>query len=176
MNKKNIMTTKKVLLYESSIDRYDELMDEYKKFEESEKQKENEVVNSDSESEKKSEQEGSEYYDQIFITRDDTDSVVFSIIEKFIKRSELGVKKYGTDLDRKDLSVLDWIRHAQEEHMDAILYLEKLKQEMKILQTNLIKIELKNKKNSIDNIFFYIIILFIFFYNLFITYHYNHIN
>jgi hypothetical protein len=25
--------------------------------------------------------------------------------------------------------VLEWIQHAQEEHMDAILYLEKLKQE-----------------------------------------------
>ena len=35
---------------------------------------------------------------------------------------------YGVNLDRTDLSVLDWIQHAQEEHMDAILYLEKLKQ------------------------------------------------
>jgi hypothetical protein len=25
--------------------------------------------------------------------------------------------------------MLDWIQHAQEEHMDAILYLEKLKKE-----------------------------------------------
>jgi len=38
--------------------------------------------------------------------------------------------KYGTNLDRTDLTVLDWIQHAQEEHMDAILYLEKLKQEV----------------------------------------------
>lgn len=56
------------------------------------------------------------------------DSVVATIIEKFMKRSEEGKKKYGTTLDRTDLSVLDWINHAQEEHMDAILYLEKLKQ------------------------------------------------
>jgi hypothetical protein len=56
------------------------------------------------------------------------DSVVASIIAKFRIRSEIGKKKYGTDLDRTDLSVLDWINHAQEEHMDAILYLEKLKQ------------------------------------------------
>ena len=55
------------------------------------------------------------------------DSIVTSIIEKFKQRSELGKKKYGTDLDRTDLSVLDWINHAQEEHMDAILYLEKLR-------------------------------------------------
>lgn len=56
------------------------------------------------------------------------DTIVASIIGKFRLRSELGKKKYGTDLDRTDLSVLDWINHAQEEHMDAILYLEKLRQ------------------------------------------------
>lgn len=56
------------------------------------------------------------------------DSVVASVIESFKKRSEIGVIKYGKTLDRNDLSVLQWIQHAQEEHMDAILYLEKLKQ------------------------------------------------
>jgi hypothetical protein len=58
-----------------------------------------------------------------------TDSIVESVISKFRERSELGKKKYGVTLDRTDLSLLDWIRHAQEEHMDAILYLEKLKQQ-----------------------------------------------
>jgi hypothetical protein len=56
------------------------------------------------------------------------DSVVNSVINSFKQRAEFGQKKYGTNLDRTDLSVLDWIQHAQEEHMDAILYLEKLKQ------------------------------------------------
>lgn len=56
------------------------------------------------------------------------DSIVRTIIAKFQIRSEIGKKKYGTTLDRTDLSVVDWINHAQEEHMDAILYLEKLKQ------------------------------------------------
>jgi hypothetical protein len=55
------------------------------------------------------------------------DSVVTAIIAKFKIRAELGKAKYGTDMDRTDLSVLDWINHAQEEHMDAIVYLEKLK-------------------------------------------------
>jgi hypothetical protein len=58
------------------------------------------------------------------------DSVVTTIINKFKSRAIFGFKKYGTNLDRNDLSVLDWIQHAQEEHMDAILYLEKLKQEI----------------------------------------------
>lgn len=58
------------------------------------------------------------------------DSIVRSVLDKFISRHLEGKKKYGTTLDRTDLSVLAWIRHAQEEHMDAILYLEKLKQMM----------------------------------------------
>lgn len=58
---------------------------------------------------------------------DEVDSVVKSIIEKFISRAEMGKDKYGTDLDREDLKTLDWINHAQEELMDGILYLEKLK-------------------------------------------------
>ena len=56
-----------------------------------------------------------------------TDSVVKAIVDKFLQRSAMGRAKYGTDLDRTDLGILDWINHAQEEHMDAILYLEKLK-------------------------------------------------
>ena len=59
------------------------------------------------------------------------DSIVNNVISAFIGRSNLGLQKYGTTLDRDDLSVLDWIQHAQEEHMDAILYLEKLKKELK---------------------------------------------
>jgi hypothetical protein len=55
------------------------------------------------------------------------DSIVASVIKKFQERSELGQKKYGVTLDRTDLKPLDWIQHAQEELMDGILYLEKLK-------------------------------------------------
>lgn len=56
------------------------------------------------------------------------DTIVAAVIKKFQERSELGQKKYGTTLDRTDLKTLDWIQHAQEEFMDGILYLEKLKQ------------------------------------------------
>ena len=55
------------------------------------------------------------------------DSVVRSVIEKFAQRSKVGQEKYGTTLDRTDLKTLDWIVHTQEELMDAILYLERLK-------------------------------------------------
>jgi hypothetical protein len=60
---------------------------------------------------------------------DKLDSIVTSIIDQFEKRAIKGKEKYGVDLDRNDLTLLEWIEHAKQEHMDAILYLEKIKQE-----------------------------------------------
>ena len=57
------------------------------------------------------------------------DSIVQAVIRKFQERSAVGIKKYGTTLDRTDLKLGDWIQHTQEELMDAILYLERLKKE-----------------------------------------------
>jgi hypothetical protein len=56
------------------------------------------------------------------------DKIVEKVIDKFKQRSEAGIKKYGVTLERNDLSFQDWIQHAQEEAMDFILYLEKIKQ------------------------------------------------
>ena len=58
------------------------------------------------------------------------DSIVDSILNKFVDRAEMGFVKYNNTLDRKDLSKAEWINHAQEELMDGILYLERLKQEL----------------------------------------------
>jgi hypothetical protein len=58
------------------------------------------------------------------------DSIVDSILNKFVDRAEMGFNKYNNTLDRKDLSKVEWINHAQEELMDGILYLERLKQEL----------------------------------------------
>ena len=57
------------------------------------------------------------------------DSIVNSVLMQFKKRSSVGIEKYGTTLDRKDLNTLEWLKHLQEELMDATLYIEKLKQE-----------------------------------------------
>ena len=58
------------------------------------------------------------------------DTVVLSVIRSFQERSRAGQLKYGTTLDRTDLTPLQWAQHMQEELMDAILYLERLKREM----------------------------------------------
>ena len=60
------------------------------------------------------------------------DSIVKAVVEKFLQRSSVGVAKYGVTLDRTDLGPLDWIQHAQEELMDGILYLEKLKKSLNV--------------------------------------------
>jgi hypothetical protein len=57
------------------------------------------------------------------------DSIVQNISERFIERAKKGWTKYGTNLDRKDLDVGEWIEHLQDELHDAYLYSEKLKQE-----------------------------------------------
>ena len=44
----------------------------------------------------------------------EVDSVVKAVIQKFLTRAHIGNKKYGTDLDRNDLCVSDWISHAQD--------------------------------------------------------------
>lgn len=65
-----------------------------------------------------------------FVTFDESsDKVIFEVIKKFKYRSEFGVKKYGVTMDRTDLTTLQWLTHLQEELMDSIIYIEKLKQQ-----------------------------------------------
>jgi hypothetical protein len=62
-----------------------------------------------------------------------TDKYVQSVKDKFEKRSQIGITKYNTTLEREDLSLLDWINHAQEEAMDLTLYLERIKSDIEKL-------------------------------------------
>lgn len=56
------------------------------------------------------------------------DKIVQNVVNTILERSDVGLKKYGTNLNREDLTNLEWIEHAQQEAMDFILYLEKMKQ------------------------------------------------
>tara|TARA_R110000868_G_scaffold387654_1_gene656318 strand:+ start:4873 stop:5076 length:204 start_codon:yes stop_codon:yes gene_type:complete len=58
------------------------------------------------------------------------DTIVESVIGQFKERSEVGINKYGVTLDRTDLTTLEWLKHFQEELMDATLYIEKLKKQI----------------------------------------------
>ena len=54
------------------------------------------------------------------------DPVVEAVCARLLARSRMGQRKYGTTLAREDLNRADWLRHLQEELMDAALYVERL--------------------------------------------------
>jgi len=53
------------------------------------------------------------------------DPIVEAVREKLRQRSAVGIKKYGTTLAENNTD--DFLNHLQEELMDGILYIEKLK-------------------------------------------------
>ena len=61
------------------------------------------------------------------------DKIVLRVLARFNERSQVGITKYNTTLERTDLSTLEWLTHAQEEAMDFVLYLERLKDEYKLI-------------------------------------------
>ena len=68
------------------------------------------------------------YPGDINVTFDMTkDKYVQAVKEKFEERSQTGIRKYNTTLEREDLNIVDWLNHLQEELMDATLYVERLK-------------------------------------------------
>lgn len=52
------------------------------------------------------------------------DPIVLAVMDKFYERSETGITKYGTTLDRDDYDLIDWLTEAQQEAMDLALYCE----------------------------------------------------
>ena len=59
------------------------------------------------------------------------DLTVERVVNKFIERSEIGLHKYGTTLYENPLDFKAWLVHLQEELMDAVLYIERAKQELR---------------------------------------------
>ena len=55
------------------------------------------------------------------------DVIIERVIQKFKNRSEVGFKKYGVTLKDDDLPLDMWLTHIQEELMDAVNYIEKVK-------------------------------------------------
>lgn len=53
------------------------------------------------------------------------------VAESIIDRSRVGFKKYGVNANRGDLTLIEWLQHLQEELMDAAVYVEKLKKELR---------------------------------------------
>ena len=54
-----------------------------------------------------------------------TDPIVGMVVARLRQRSEAGIAKYGTGLDRADLGLVAWLTHLQEELLDAACYVER---------------------------------------------------
>jgi len=53
-----------------------------------------------------------------------TDMNVEAVRRKLQQRSQVGIAKYGVTTERPDLELQDWLRHFQEELLDAAVYVE----------------------------------------------------
>ena len=63
------------------------------------------------------------------------DPVVERVVDKFVGRSDVGFEKYGVTLEDDPSDMLAWLNHLQEEMMDAVLYLQKAKQQYEAQRT-----------------------------------------
>jgi hypothetical protein len=64
------------------------------------------------------------------------DKIVQQVVQRYQSRSDVGVRKYGTTLEGNNKD--NYLRHIQEEMMDATLYIEKLITQKEEI-TNLVK-------------------------------------
>lgn len=89
------------------------------------------------------------------------DTIVEQVRQDLLDRSEVGIRKYNTTLDRDDLSIEDWVEHARQEAMDFSLYLTRLKKDIVELQNQFdevvrecinLKHELQTKDRIIENL------------------------
>lgn len=53
------------------------------------------------------------------------DKNVEFVIARYKEREVMGFNKYGVTTERNDLELIDWLRHLQEELMDASIYIER---------------------------------------------------
>ena len=58
------------------------------------------------------------------------DKNVTKVRKKLADRANVGLKKYGVTTERRDLSLLDWLNHLQDELLDAAVYVERLKTDL----------------------------------------------
>ena len=66
------------------------------------------------------------------------DPVVENVVDKFVSRSDVGFAKYGKTLRDDPSDVHTWLNHFQEELMDAVLYVQRLKEEITTLKQDIL--------------------------------------
>ena len=54
------------------------------------------------------------------------DRNVDAVMQRMEFRASVGLMKYGVTTERDDISDRQWLRHLQEELMDAVVYIERV--------------------------------------------------
>ena len=67
----------------------------------------------------------------ILTKKNNMDKNVEHVVSQLREREQRGLRKYGVNTERTDLSALEWLQHLQEELMDGAVYIERLKKELK---------------------------------------------
>jgi len=71
---------------------------------------------------------------RVTFSNEPNDVNVDNVVKSFYNRMETGYKKYGVTTERKDIDLMGWLQHLQEELMDACVYVERIKSELKAKQ------------------------------------------
>ena len=71
---------------------------------------------------------------RVTFSNEPSDVNVDNVVKSFYNRMETGYKKYGVKTERKDIDLMGWLQHLQEELMDACVYVERIKSELKAKQ------------------------------------------
>ena len=58
------------------------------------------------------------------------DRHVEAVRSMLLTRSQVGLKKYGVTTERKDIDLIGWLNHLQEELCDAAVYIDRIKEEV----------------------------------------------
>ena len=56
--------------------------------------------------------------------------ILWAVQERLDKQTAKGIEKYGTTVQKEDYTTTGWIEHTQDELVDALVYLETLKQKL----------------------------------------------
>lgn len=62
------------------------------------------------------------------------DKHVMEVCQAYIDRMYKGYDKYGVTTERTDIDLQGWLQHLQEELMDATVYLQRVKYELRDAQ------------------------------------------
>lgn len=59
------------------------------------------------------------------------DMNVEAVRRMLFQRASTGYRKYGVTTERTDIDLMGWLQHLQEELLDAAVYVERLKDELR---------------------------------------------